>query len=852
MNAKTSARWYARRPLWVALAAAVLLVAAAWVALLVAFPPERQRAILREQLSRSLRREARFEDVSVSLWPPVRLGATQLELAEPGGFAEGVALNVPSLHLDLDAWQLLRRRLVVRRLALVQPVLHLVLRGDGGTNFDSLAATGPARGGAPMDLEMSNLLVRGGEVLVDDLHAGRRIFFGLDTRLGFSAAGGARFATRGRTELSRLAVGPLSARRLADLNQGLAKLTWVVEHDGSFDADRRLLTLAKLSLAFGRARLGVSGTVLEPGPRPALDLRVRGERVDLGDLLSYLAAADAQALHGIGGSGRLDFDLHVVGRAGPGAIPSLEGRLAVVDGAFRYPKAPAGVEGLAFAAQLAPDRLEIAELRARVAGQPLRAQLEVQRFADPQVRFAVQGAVDLAAVAPLLAPKDTRLAGRAELNLRGSGRAKDPGSIALEGRAQLEGVSVETPGLPKKVEGIAAAIEFSQAHASVRGFSARAGQSSFRMNAGVSRPLALMAKPGKAPPAGLEFGLTSPYLDLAELVPPGPGGPIALNARGGGRIAIARLKNDKLDVSDLAASVAVEPGALALPSFSLAGYGGRITGSARLGFADPARPSFAVKGRADSVQADAFLSAWSPAKGILNGTVSTDFDFAGEGTAPAQVRRTLTAIGRASLSDGRLGGPVLAAIAQVAGVPQFAELRFRDLKLPFRVESGRVVTDSVRIGSHNGDWLVSGRVGFDGALDYAVSVTVPPEVAAKLGRKAALAAGVLGDERGRLLLDFRVGGTAKAPRVGLDNAAMRARLAGRASSLLAEQRAKLRDELLRASLGARDSSGKVVAPVDTKQLGRDLEKQGRELLQGLFGKKKPALRESASGDSTRR
>ena len=839
------------RSLLVLFGAVVLLVVAAWAALAVLLPHDRVLALVRAQLAGSLRREARLTDVSVSLWPPVRLAARGFELAEPGGFARGAAAKVGALDLDLDVLPLLFGRVVVRSLTLEQPTLHLVLRADGTTNLDSLLAVAPpaapqAAAGPPMDLAVRSFVVRGGEVLVDDLNAKRRIFLGLDTRLSLSAAGGSRIATKGRTSLSRVAFGPLSARGPADLDQALAKLVWILEHDGRFDGASNTLELERLALGFGRARVTLAGTVTDPGPGATLDLRAKGESLDLGDLLGYLAAADARALNGIRGGGRVAFDLRVTGRTGPGAFPALTGTLSVAGGSFRYPGTPAGVDGLAFTARFAPDRVTVDDLRARVAGQPLRAQLAVSRFADPEARFALEGGLDLATLSQLLAPKDTKLAGRAELSVRGSGRLRDPGSIVLDGRATLANASVESPALPKKAEAISAVIEFSPEHVMVRDFTARAGRSSFDLDASVTRPLALLGKPGKVAPAGLTFTLKSPYLDLAELLPPGPGGPLAPNAKGGGRVEIARLRNQKLDVEDVVANVAVEPGVISVPSFALRGYGGAVKGSARFGFQDPASPSFAVKGRADTVQVDRFLSAWSPARGIVTGVASTNFDFSGDGVRPEQLKTSLTALGLALVAEGRLGGPVMEAIAQATRTPALREVRFRDLKLPFRVERGRVVTDSVRLGGGSGEWLISGMVGFDGALDYAVSATLPPEVMGRGGVQAALAAGLLGDERGRLLLDLRVTGSAKAPRVALNSQVMRDRLAGKASNLLREQRARLRETLLRSSGlaprggGAADSAG-VRSQPDTKALGRELQKQGEDLFRGLFGgKKKPA------------
>src|SRR4029453_17022812 len=133
--------------------------------------------------------------------------------------------------------------------------------------------------------------------------------------------------------------------------------------------------------------------------------------------------------------------------------------------------------------------------------------------------FRVEGDVDLAAVAPLIAPKDTKLGGRAAVNVSGTGRAKDPGGFALDGRARLRGVSVQRPALPSRIEQIQGDVRFSHAQASLTGFSARAGKSSFALDGTATRPLALLAKPGSMAPSKVDFTLRSPYLDLAELLP---------------------------------------------------------------------------------------------------------------------------------------------------------------------------------------------------------------------------------------------------------------------------------------------------------------------------------------------
>jgi len=806
--------------------ALVGLVLVAWAALAILFPPAKVRALAQTQLSAAVAREVRFDGASVSLFPPVRLNVNGLALAEPGGFANGAAFQARSIGLDLDVLALLGGHVVVRRLRLDRPALHLLLRADGTSNLDGLAKAPPpgAPPAKPMDFEVHELTITGGKALVDDLKSARRVALGVDTRLGLSSeSAGKRLSLDGTTTISDLRFGPLGARSASELNSSLAKLDWKIEHTGKYDADLQRLALTKLGLKFGRTEVALRGVVDHPGPQASFALQAQGTNLDIAEILGFLAAADARALNGITGAGHLDFQLSLRGSAAPGAILSIEGPLRLRDARFQYPGAPAAIEAVSFNAQFGGNSLDIPDAVARVAKQPIRAQLHVENFADPNVNLALQGNLDLAAVAPLVVPKDTKLAGHADVDVRARGRAKDPAAMNVDGRAKLTGVSVETPAMPRKLEDLHGDLAFSQTRAQATGFGARAGQSSFTLDGTIDRPLSMMAvqKPDGSypvPPAGVKFDFRSPYLDAAEILPSSGGAPVLPNATGGGNVSIGRLRNGALDVRNVVASVAFEPAVMNVPKYAMDGYGGKIAGDARFDLRNPKSPVFAVKAKLDTLQADALLSAWTPAKGLLRGALSTDLDMSGAGSTPEQLKRTITAAGLAAIANGQLGpGPALEAIASVTKIPDLKQMYFKDAKLPFKVDHGRFVTDAGHLSGPSGDWLVAGAVGFDGALDYAVSITLPPSAVTALRAKSALAAGALTDDQGRMLIDLHVGGTATNPRVGWDMKAMQSRLLGRASAAIEAQRAKLEAEA-RAALAAQQQAGQDSAKAALRRL----------------------------------
>ena len=837
-----------RRPLGAALVAAglvVLIFGAAWVVASL-LPPQRRNALIERQLSLRLRREVRFQRVDLRLWPPVRLEVPGLQVAEAGGLANGALLKATKLDVDLDVFALLRHRVVVRRLALIEPALHLVLREDGTTNLDDLAASpkDSAQAARAMDLAVRELVIRDGHVLVDDLRARRRIAFDLGTRTSLDLRGGKRFETRGETVVQGVARGPLGATRIDQLDRSLAGLRWRIDHDGVFDGATNRLDLKQLALRFGGTRVSLAGTVLEPGLHPRVDLRARGEGVDVGEMLGFLSRADARLLHGIRGDGALDFDLAVRGAVDPAAaasaarLPDVTGSVRLANAWVQYPGAPARIDGLGFTARLGRDSLTIPNLVARVGGQPLRAALRATRFADPLVAFAVSGDLDLGAIAPLIVSGGA-LSGRAAVDVRGNGRARDAAGMAIDGRAKLSNVAYRDPKLPKPWEDVNGTLTFSQDRASAAGLGARAGGSRVVLDARIQRPLALIVTPGKpAPePARIDFAVRSGQLDLAEVMPQG-GGPIVLpNARGQGRVGIAKFKNQKLQLDDLRALIDLEPGVVSVSKFSGRAYEGLVTGNARLELPDPTHPRITTHARLDSAHVERLLGAWVPPGDWIRGGLSTSIDL----DANLQdLRQSLTAAGLATVWNGQLAGiPFLERIATLARVPPFKAPHFDELKSSFKIVRGRVFTGPATLHGPQGDWLFLGSVGLDGTLDYNVSVTVPPALVQRLGAHAAAAAGALADPQGRVLMDFRVTGPARAPKVVWDPSAMKARAAGRVTELI-EQRQQQLENTVRDSLHAQaravEDSARAVAERYRRAVEDSLKRRARDVFKGFFPK----------------
>jgi hypothetical protein len=252
------------------------------------------------------------------------------------------------------------------------------------------------------------------------------------------------------------------------------------------------------------------------------------------------------------------------------------------------------------------------------------------------------------------------------------------------------------------------------------------------------------------------------------------------------------------------------------------------------------------------VKADELLSTWTGAGKLFHGSLATNMDLALSGSTPQEMLRSLTGQGEALILNGTFGpSPLLEAIAGFTKVPEYREVRFKDLKTPFRIDHGKVATGPARLVGPYGDWRVSGTTGFDGRLDYFLSVAVPAEAVARIGSDLARITRPLADEQGRVMVDLRVTGPAKAPRVTLDREAMQKRLVAGAGQILGGIKG-IPSGLIPAIPGGSeiapsDSAARAQAKAAQRALEDSLKKEAGKFLKGLFGKPKPAPKDTADG-----
>jgi hypothetical protein len=182
----------------------------------------------------------------------------------------------------------------------------------------------------------------------------------------------------------------------------------------------------------------------------------------------------------------------------------------------------------------------------------------------------------------------------------------------------------------------------------------------------------------------------------------------------------------------------------------------------------PARAAYRFEARAENLEANDFLSNLTPARDVLFGGLDLESVWEGKGLTREDLLANLAASGVLKARDGEIRNlEFLHRVSAALGLRDMESVRFREMFSGFSIAGGRIRVDDLRIVATDADWDIAGSVGFDGTLDYDVSVKLSEEASDACRRKTALA-GLLADESGRIVLDFELRGNVREPVVTYD------------------------------------------------------------------------------------
>jgi uncharacterized protein involved in outer membrane biogenesis len=648
-------------------------------------------------------RELSVGKIEAALWPPVGVRVNDVVVADDPAFSNEPFVRAKDVTVSVRILPLLRKRVEVKRFTLNEPSINIIRRGDGTTNFASLAggeaAPADAAGEAPPDAPAA-----AAANTVRDIDASAR-GVSLESEVSFSIAAAVlgekqdvrvegRAGPLGEPTPERVAavplaitaeLGPMDGAALLRLippalvpraieGVGARALTLRAEVSGTpaalvldgLEAQAALFGAEKANVVVTASATGIDA--LDPAvsrARAEVKGRVEAGPIDLATVRDLAGRAGmAKPGFSLGGemSGTADFSMSA-GRLTLDA--TVDGQEAAIASADAFAK-PAGTPmRLKMQLELEGQQLLLREVAIVLASlqATVRGAVDMdpaRQHMDLEVEVPETDAAALAALLPKLAPLAP--GGRVQGRVRLSGRSDAQTPPLMDGTLTLSEGSAKLPQLPEPITSANATIALKGRGASVSGASLQVGHSVFQIE-GVATELQ---------PLHANFRVTSPEVLRADLTPPPPQKPprpevlreVAFDGTASApdpkRFELRGTVTSKsgvlanIDYSDLRATIRSTKEELVIESYSARALDGTVEGQGTVK-PDPVKPSFSIQTKVSRVNvAEYFRYKFPSLPKVLDGRVDLDLTVGGSGKQWEEVRTTLSGDGGGTIAQGVL------------------------------------------------------------------------------------------------------------------------------------------------------------------------------------------------------
>ena len=719
--------------------------------------------------------EARLFEVSVA----DRLGARLVSLEHVS-----LAFDLVSLAGSLENQE-------IKRLSLHRPVIHLVEREDGGTNWDPVLLRNETADDKPSAgaLKLERFSIADGTV---DYRGQASVLLAKGVDLAAQAT------------LSSLKQVFSVALKVSDVSAGTGTVTYLrnaalgFESDFDFDAQSRTLSVSRGEAKLNDLVMGVVGTLDLAGDVPVVDLEVNTPRNEIKQLLSLAPGTTAQNLVGLRSSGALSLSGKVKGRLLPGQLPRFNLQFLVEDGAFKFSSLPLGVDLFALDASVAcpggdPDST-VADLKSfdfKVGDSRINGRMHLAKvLSDPAIELTLQGDLDLEKLAqayPL--PDYQRVAGRLKTDLTFSARrshlrAQQYQKVKAFGQLTAQDVHLE----PKNGRTVRVALlesAFEPKGVKVRKLEGTVGKSDFSLSGAILDPLgfALSDKVLRG-----QFALAAKHLDLREFIAePEKGGAPADDATSSEPVRIPKNVNlrmnataneivmEQVTLTGVKASFSVRDQKLEVKKANGHALGGEV-GFEGVFDTSPERPTFDFaydvkkisfkKAFASLRTAKAYAPIAEYIQGDFNSTMAVKGEL-GEDMLPSLATLSATGVMETLESVIENFKPVNALAATLRGVVP-KKLDISNRRTDFWIEEGKVHLKEFPLQAGRHRFQFGGSHGLDRSMNYFLRGKLPTSVLpGKLVGAQAKALGIDLDRAGALDVEATLGGDLQNPKVGL-------------------------------------------------------------------------------------
>ncbi|HBZ86786.1 MAG: hypothetical protein A2509_06655 [Candidatus Edwardsbacteria bacterium RIFOXYD12_FULL_50_11] len=845
----------------IVLAVFVFIFIAAGITLKIMFPPAKLRALLMPRIEQAVGRPVKVESFSLKVWTGLGVQLKGIELANAQDFGQQPMVSIESVTLKINLLALLKRQLAVTSLTIDKPTILIEKSTKGAFNFDDLikavpvdsSQKAPPPGSSPVSIAVQSFRINDGSFIFEDKQLKMRVeALGINEQLRLDAD----------AKLENIhTTGWIKVKEIRTTMPGisLSRIYLNVDHDISLNLPKAVVTINRLTVAPQGIALTLAGTVSDFDSLPVLDLALQTTAIDMKQIFAAIPPEFKAQAKDVHATGKVELGLKITGQIDPQdpkSKPKVDGMVGLRNIGIKYAMLPKSISDVNGEITFTENDLDIKKISAKLGTAGFEMSCLVRNFEDPYIKAAFKGNFDLGEVKEYVPLEEgLTLAGKIKADFKVDGKVNDINTFNMDGRVDIEKISLATKALMKPVTDLNGTIQLTKNLINLPDISCQIGRSSLSLTAQVKNFLSLApempaAKPGqpaialpKQGKAVITFALNSPLLDLDEMLPPLPSASAKATADKkapvqtppvlpplpdflmDGKVRIAKIKFLKIDYDNLAGNLSINDRKLNLDG-QVGIYSGKVLGSLWSDLNDLTKIEYQLKAQASQLEANDFLSALTPFKDRMFTKLDINGEFSGLAPDTILIKKTLKGSGSARTGEGKIiNWDLLAKVFEYTKLTGDKDLTFKSLSTGFRILNERLYLDDLKLDSRFGDANLTGSSGFDGTLDYRVSIKLTKEESDKL-RARSSATSLFSDKDGRMVLDLLVKGPAQKPSIGWDTQMAQARLKGKAQEELDKAKAQAQAEADKAKKAAEDKARKEA---------EELKKKAADKLKGIFG-----------------
>ena len=762
----------------------IILLVAAYAAVKIMFPAERVKAEIIKRAQIALGRTVELDNVSLSIFPGPSLDLQGVRIFNPQNFPGGTLLSLDRLRLKLKLMPLLRKQFMFSEISVDHPVVELRKTVEGKTNYDfpvtadtSLIKSPLVTGGTVSSKEAALTVfafdwaaIKNGDItyINDSAETKTTISnFGLETRLNLEADG-----KNGHL------VGTLKAPSIVSsyVPKGLP-LAVNLTYNADIDFQNADLVLKNSTLEINGIVLTIDATVRNLKAPQSAFASIKAQDVALEPLLQYLPASKAFDPKNLRLQGKLDAAVESRMEFGTKRTPDMSGTLKLKDLTVGYQTIAARVHFDELALGFVFDSVSFASTGGQLYEENFSLAGTVKNWRDPVFDISTKGRLALAAVQPFLNPVyNHKLSGTLDFDLNARGTKSDWVQTQLTGTIGVDKGYYFNDSLGAPLEQLDMKLTFAGQRVSVDTLYAKYPGIRTSLTGTVKNGFAHLLQPRKGyPKPYLDFRLHAPFVNYDVLVPTdtvpvgtinGMAAPAPIfipDIEAGGKAVIDTLVYSKVEFTNITGDVTYNAGIITFKNATGRVYSGSVAADGEVDIRDFLQPVVACTFTAKDVEADDFMTRFANLGGHLYGKVNMQGSFTGKGSEIQDFIKTLTASGTVDMSQGRLVNfDLINTLAGQFGFKTFQEEDLRQLAGDIKIHQGKLLLDGTKVMSRMGDWDLGGTVAFlDKTLDLNVGVYLSPEFSNNLN----LMGGLLKDDKGRVKLNFTLGGAYDKPTI---------------------------------------------------------------------------------------